>query len=103
VRLVRNNRPDYTVAARNVAPLQAGREARPAEEGIVNAPWWNGDEPDPHPDGRYEQPDLLTCDYCAGDAFTPVTGPLGAFCSRTCYDRAELQLNSRVLAKASGK
>ena len=64
----------------------------------------------------YEQPDLLTCDRCAGDAFAPVTTPLGVFCSHRCaeLDAAEFTermrraghhhtVQPRGLAKASGE
>lgn len=52
---------------------------------------WNGDEPDPYPEGRPEDLHVPSfCDLCAEDILYAVTHPtFGTFCSRTCLAAAD--------------
>lgn len=69
-----------------------------AEAGVMDAPWWTGDEPDPHPEGRYEPPDAPRfCDACHGDCHIgTVTLPFGTYCSRACADLEQGKFDERM-------
>ncbi len=68
----------------------------------MDAPQFNGDEPDPHPEGRWQREDkpIDVCDRdgCMRtiDCFVVTIQGLGQFCSRRCADAQQ-----RALEQAS--
>lgn len=61
----------------------------------MNAKQWNGDEPDPYPDGRPDDPEPppgCMRHGCTGDMVAPVSiAGLGAFCTRACAEAEQAE------------
>ena len=66
----------------------------------MDAPWWTGDEPDPHPEGRWPETDPVSlCDTCGETIglYGRVTlQGVGAFCSRTCANAGSAKHEARM-------